>query len=68
MVISSNDKGSRKTHLFDMEMLSITGSKERKLAEYVKLLDQTGYRFKRLHSTNSVMSVIEAEATSERCD
>ena len=67
MVISSNDKDSWQSHVFDMEMLCITGSKERTLAQYVSLLDKSGYRFKRLHSTTNLMSVIEAQTTSERC-
>jgi hypothetical protein len=62
-IILSNGKDNWQGHVMDLEMLSALGSKERTLAEYINLLNKSGYELKQLHRTKSSMSIIEAVTT-----
>ncbi|CAF3773032.1 unnamed protein product [Rotaria sp. Silwood1] len=64
-VILSNSKEYWEVHVFDLELLAFIGSKERALSEYIYLLNESGYRFKQLHRTQSPLSIIEAITTIE---
>ena len=59
-VILSNGKDSCEAHAMDLEMLSSLSAKERTLAEYIYLLEKSGYEFKQIYKTKGAMSIIEA--------
>ena len=59
-VLLSNGKDSCEAHAMDLEMLSSLSAKERTLAEYIYLLEKSGYEFKQIYKTKGAMSIIEA--------
>ncbi|CAF1980889.1 unnamed protein product [Rotaria magnacalcarata] len=67
-IILSNDKDNLEAHAMDLVMLSETGAKGRTLAEYISLLNQSGYEMKQLYRANSLCSIIEAVTTTQNCD
>ena len=63
MVILSNDRENWEAHAMDLEMLTNLDAKERSLAQYKHLFDQSGFDLKHLYRTQTFMSVIEATTT-----
>lgn len=59
MVVPENSAADI-SKLSDLEMLIITGGRERTLREYQQLLSAAGLRFVRLHATRSPFSIVEA--------
>jgi C-methyltransferase len=59
-----DDDGPSLGKLSDIEMLAITGGRERTLREYKVLLDTAGMGVVRAHDTRSPFTIIEAEVTS----
>jgi hypothetical protein len=59
VVPSGNDPSFSK--LIDLQMLVMTGGRERTEAEYAALFASTGFRLNQIVPTESMMSVIEAE-------
>jgi hypothetical protein len=60
MVVAEGNEPSPAKGL-DLVMLTIEGGKERTEAEYIKLLEASGFRLTKIIPTKSPMSVIEAE-------
>jgi hypothetical protein len=63
-IILSNEKDNFVAHAMDLDMLSLLGSKERTLTEYINLLNQSGYELKQVYKTKSGMAIIEATTTT----
>lgn len=59
-VILSNGKESCEAHAMDLEMLTFLGAKERNIAEYIYLLEKSGFEFKQVYKTKGAMSIIKA--------
>ena len=67
-VILSNGKSDLEAHILDLEMLLVLGSKERTLDEHINILKKSGYELKRVYTTASCTSIIEAVTTTENYD
>ena len=68
MVITSDRTNNWKARGMDIEMLSLLNAKERTTAEYKRLLEKSGYEFKKLHSIDGPYYAIEATAMAEIFD
>lgn len=47
-------------HCMDLQMLVITGGKERSLAHFQQMLERTGFTLEKIHPTSTEFSILEA--------
>ena len=55
------DNTPSEAKLFDLNMLVVVGGRERTEAEYRQLLESSGFVMVRVLSTNSPLSILEAQ-------
>jgi SAM-dependent methyltransferase len=67
MVVPESDEASV-AKLSDIEMLVVTGGRERTLREYESLLERAGLRYLRAYETRSPFTIIEATPADSRPD
>lgn len=59
-MVVSGDKGTAFANLFDLNMMVMTGGRERTEGEFRALLDRSGFALKRIIPTGPLMSIVEA--------
>ena len=60
MVVVEDDAAPSMSKVMDLNMLSMTGGKERTASEYAELFEKTGFRLTNVIPTPSPMQIVEA--------
>ena len=59
-VVEEDDSVPSMSKVMDLNMLAMTGGKERTAKEYAALFDQAGFKLVNVHPTSSPMQIVEA--------